>query len=77
MNTKRVRIAVVMNEHGVWSSMGFSGKEGPRSDEDLSNMAFDCHDEGGTMVLHFVEADIPVPLPTTIQGEISAPKSYR
>lgn len=65
MKTVRVRIAVSVDPDGVWNSCGWS--EG--SDADKSGLAFEEQAYGGA--LHWVEADVPIPEPTTIEGEVT------
>jgi hypothetical protein len=70
--TVRVRIAVVLTNAGEYSAFGCSG----RDDKFTSEIAFDNMDSVGTNEqLHFIEADIPIPDPTTISGVLADPAS--
>lgn len=64
--TRRVRIAVLLDEGGDWVAYGSQGA----SDEDVAN---ECYGFGvdfdGEAHVVFVEADVPSPKPLTVEGE--------
>lgn len=70
--TIRVRIAVIINADGVWSAFGFKNS----SDESMrenANISLEGHEENHDTV-HWIEADIPVPVipaPQTIEGTVT------
>lgn len=62
--TVRVRAAVEINEQGHWSVCG-----GYRmSDSDAKDVCHDCVEVPG--IVHFIEADIPLPQPQTVRAEV-------
>jgi hypothetical protein len=61
--TVRVRIAVAVNAKGEWDACGCSSM----SDEDMANEVL-CEDSAGVV---FVTADVPVPEPREVEGEVS------
>ena len=61
--TVRVRIAVVVDARRCWEARGSDGN----SDAGSASSAT-CDNHGGS--LHFVEADIPIPQPQTVEGEV-------
>ena len=67
MKTIRVRIAVAMNEYCDWCAFG--GSEW-RDDDSMANEAFNEVSESRSQRCFFVEADIPVPEPETIEGTV-------
>ena len=70
-NTVRVRIAVAVDEKGVWSAAGWAPRSGREKDA-ADTMARIARNgvEGGPHQLHWIEADVPVPTSETIQGRI-------
>lgn len=67
--TVRVRIAVAVNAAGKWNVYGCSGS----SDKEMVDMALEFLDEGELdEVVHFVEADVPLPVNQTVAGEVRA-----
>lgn len=68
LRTVRVRIALVVNEVGDWTGMGF-----PKMDRDYERDVFHGLDGGSVKELHYLEAEVPLPSPTTIHAEIVAP----
>jgi len=72
MKTVRVRIAVAVNSQGAWNSNGWGWADKQRPDADLVAGAFDGlpEDEAREHVV-FVEADVPVPEPKTIEGTVT------
>jgi hypothetical protein len=74
MATVRVRIAVVVDDKGGWNAAGWNSA-GPQDD---IGAARDGHNPDHEIVserVHFVEADIPIPEPTTIEGTVTGPAS--
>lgn len=72
MKTKRIRIAVVMNEHGHWSSAGWSNSNGdPKHDADLVGIAREGLEAGPNEAACFVEAEVPIPEPITVEGVVT------
>lgn len=68
--TVRVRIAVAVTPAGQWNSCGFSRSSGEREDDDeLMGLAIDPLDDTGE-ARYFVEADLPIPEPETVEGEV-------
>ena len=72
--TVRVRIAVVMNADGEWGcAASYNGDDNGAwsvAGENLST------DPGEVMeALHFIEADVPVPASTTIEGAVTTPNT--
>ncbi len=65
--TVRVRIAVVVNELGAWSASGGSGC----TDDTAKDFALDGMVDGQEH-FHFVEADVPLPDTTTIEGQLTS-----
>lgn len=73
MRTKRIRIAVVINEAGCWNSSGWGDAETSVPDEDKSSIAFDgmdAWDGTGAERLVWVEVEIPIPQPITVEGTV-------
>ncbi len=70
--TVRVRIAVAVNADGQWGSDGCSKTSGePMADSTISLWAArDCRGDGAKVV-HFIEADIPLPVASTIEGTVT------
>jgi hypothetical protein len=68
--TVRVRIAVAVNERGEWCCAGWTGGK----DEDHTRSALETSEyHGGTLeAIHFVEADVPLPVSQTVEGEVRA-----
>ena len=67
MKTVRVRIAVAVNEQGKWNAFGYSSS----SDENSKQLAFECLDGEGVESLYWIEADLPIPSPTIIEGTVT------
>lgn len=62
----KVRIALVINEHGQWSSGGHY----KQTDEQAMSIAVEMLDEVGSAERqYFIEAEVPLPKAETIQGE--------
>lgn len=74
--TVRVRVAVAvgmeLGEH-VYGTAGWSGG----SDKDMVNEALDAADleHRSESVVHFIEADIPIPEPQTIEATVDRAKA--
>ena len=66
MKVVRVKIAVVVDERGNWSALGWKGD--PKLTTEL---LLDTFDPDGNQVVHFVEADVPLPEYKTIKGEVT------
>ena len=67
----KIRIAVAVNDRGSWNAIGWnSNKEGHESM--LRSLALDGldGDETTNEVVHFVEADVPIPSPLDVKGKI-------
>ena len=62
--TVRVRAAVEINHKGYYSGNG--GHQ--LADRDAIDSCHDCLETPG--VVHFIEADIPLPQPQTIEGSV-------
>lgn len=65
--TVRVRVAVVVDEAGDWSSAGWrmaTGKKTETHDDDMQGAALDGV-RGKHVGFHWIEADIPIPETTT------------
>lgn len=61
---KRVRAAVAINGKGQYDISGWTDA----SNADLEMTVLE--DFGGQPQVHFIEADVPIPAPQTIQGEV-------
>ena len=57
METEKVRIAIMIDNHGEWVSNGWSGA----SDDELTTEVESNVYGSGTMVLHFIEVEVPIP----------------
>ena len=77
--TVRVRIAVAVAPGGQWNSFGF-GQEGtpPTDADDREAMGNACevYDGNGEALFgearYWIEADLPIPEPVTVEGEVKA-----
>lgn len=67
--TVRVRIAVVIDEHGDYAVAGWARAKDRDEDEVVMDQALDSL---GTksVAQHWIEASIPVPTQQTISGEV-------
>jgi len=66
--TVRVRIAVAVSDNGVWAvAKGDSYKNAKEW-----ALEFLPPNRGVTEAVHFIEADIPLPVSQTIEGEVQA-----
>lgn len=64
--TVRVRIAVAVSDEGDWCARGLSGSQ----DSDAVDSAFmHLSPARSHEAVHWIEADVPIPTPQTIQGE--------
>jgi hypothetical protein len=68
-DTVRARIAVAVSDKGDWNSCGW--KNCP-NDQESTNMAFEGLDYLGSQVVHFIEADVPLPVNRTVQAEVES-----
>lgn len=67
--TKRVRIALIVDEHGNWNAVGWQLAEG-QGDAELLEAAYGGVDDyGDTLREYFVTAEVE--LPVTSGGEIA------
>lgn len=73
MKTKRVRIAVAMNEDGEWYAYGWRDNSNTPNEEADGVKASKAEEAltGVNITTHFVEADIPIPESTTIEGTVT------
>lgn len=63
--TVRVRIAVAVTPDGAWSAFGYSGYDEKGVKE---SVFIDDLPEGEQF--HWIEADVPIPVATTIPGAV-------
>lgn len=71
----RVRICVVVDDKGRWSSAGWKGKRA-LSDSSLIDVAHEADiTEGSNTRTYFIEADLELPTPETIQGTVKEVKA--
>lgn len=75
MKTVRVKIAVAVNTNGNWAANGFGGdnSKSKSSLDIMKSIARESLDYDSTpeMVVHWIEADVPIPESQTIQGDLS------
>lgn len=65
----RVRIAVAIDDKGNYCCAGFTDEGRPAADNELVTYARDGLDTQSMMTaVHFIEADVPLPVPLTIKG---------
>ena len=64
--TVRVRIAVAVTPNGSWEAAGSRGWP----DDDASHEARVCSDDPAHARVTYVEADVPLPEPETVEGEV-------
>lgn len=69
VKTVRVRIAVAVDASGKWHSSASGCGEG-NSDEERAEWAQEFLDSNLPQAVYFVEADVPIPEPQTIEGEV-------
>jgi hypothetical protein len=73
-STRRIRIAVAIDDRGRWYATGSSGDR----PGDAARYALDGLDgltgveDTPSAVVHTVEADVPLPTPRTIEGIVSS-----
>ena len=72
--TVRVRICVVVDDRGRWSSAGWKGKQ-TVEDGVLIDVAHEADMTGNNTRIYFIEADLELPAPETIQGTVEEVKS--
>lgn len=63
--TVRVRIAVAVTEIGHWNASGFYDWDDAEAVDEVGGPL-----AGLATTVHFIEADIPLPQPLTIQGSV-------
>lgn len=64
--TKRVRIAVAIDEKGNFTVSGWNGA----TDDHMRASVIDFFEPDGSEVVHFIEADVPLPESITIEGKV-------
>jgi hypothetical protein len=70
LRTIRVRIVVQVNDRGHWCAAGYDGMTDD-SQIEVVHDAFANEDPPATNeVIHFVEADIPVPVSLVVEGQV-------
>lgn len=69
METVRVRIAVAVTHEGEWNSCGWGRPGKDVSDADKMALAVETMPDGESR--YWVEADIPLPSPPTIEGTVT------
>lgn len=71
--TIRVRIAVAVSPQGHWESFGSTvGVANPENGDDATHAEYavmNC--DGKTHAVHFIEADIPLPVAVTVEGTVT------
>lgn len=61
--TKRVRIAVAIDSDGEWNAVGWGGASG----SDYASSEYAARDPmDDAAVLHWIEADVPIPPPPVV-----------
>ena len=75
MTTKRVRIAVAIDRNGYWFAAGWDRSDDGDSREFSLETLYMNHDtdaEGmaSEPVVHYIEADVPIPEGDTVEGEV-------
>jgi hypothetical protein len=72
--TKRIKIAVAINEHGEWTAYGdgWDCDPEPPAREASKWLAEVSHHRAICQVVLFVEADVPIPTPRTIEGTVAS-----
>jgi hypothetical protein len=71
--TVRVRIAVAVGDDGAWNSCGWQFPKSETTDVELMGIALEVMEQAVVNV-HWVEADIPIPVGVTVEGTVSAPE---
>ena len=62
--TVKIRLAVAVNEDGEWYAWGAKDYSDDEMRNEVTGQVCDPH------AVHFVEAEVPLPVPTTIQGTV-------
>ena len=72
METKRIRLIVVINSEGEWMVEGWSDGDDTEKRRMIEEN-FCPEDEDATQHVYFVEAEVPVPLPggNIIEGQLT------
>lgn len=68
--TVKVRIAVVVNERGRWAATGWAVDRGQADDKSMLDSACVMLDEVGHEQHYFIEAELPIPEPKTVEGMV-------
>lgn len=82
-NTVKVRIAVAVNEHGDWAASGLSdsakGHSAGDEQEARDQLAWweVSTSRDADRVVHYVEADVPVPSSVTVRGVVKKARRAR
>lgn len=63
--TVRVRILVAVDDKGQWAATGYH-----RYDEEEARDIVFTDDLGEALAYHWIEADVPIPTPLTIEGVV-------
>jgi hypothetical protein len=70
LRTIRVRIVVQVNDRGQWCAAGYHGM----TDKSQIEVVQDWYTHEGPLatneVIHFVEADVPVPVSLVVEGQV-------
>lgn len=66
--TVRVRIAVAVDEEGRWNAAGWRSTN---SDSLMQDIAVEGMDSDSIIALHWIEANIPLPIAEVIEGEVT------
>lgn len=68
MKTIRVKIPIAIGPHGKWNAVGWSGDDPERC---METAVDGLDDTEQSYIIHYIEADVPVPETTTIVGKIA------
>ena len=76
MKTVKVRIAVAVDEYARWVADGCHGQSNERAMRGAGNELHDFWRSFGEppascSQVYFIEADVPVPEPVTVKGEVA------
>jgi len=69
----KIRVAVAMNDIGVWEAVGHGGHDHPGTDEGHMSEAVSNVVEG--IPVAWVEAEVEYPEPQTVIGSVTRPAS--
>lgn len=70
MKTVKVRIGVSVNKHGEWFVMDPWTIPGRMATDDEIRERFEEMDPSDDEILHFIEAELPVPESVTVVGSV-------